>query len=180
MRWSLQVPGSLSSPFTRTYFGFADCLGTNDHLRPRGKPAPPRPRRLLAFISLIIHSRPLGQTLLRGLVAAQLNVLVDIRRAHAEALRDNLHFIGMRDQSSILYAPVCFGFVFGENLRHIVWRQLVVKGVVDLNRRRPATGPDALDLFQRKCPIRRNALVPHVQFFLKTLKEFVCSAQHAT
>src|SRR5471030_3013930 len=45
IRRSLQVPGSLSSPLQRMYFGFADCLGTNDHLRPVLKPAPPRPRR---------------------------------------------------------------------------------------------------------------------------------------
>ena len=31
---SLQVPGSLSSPLHRMYFGFADCLGTNDHFIP--------------------------------------------------------------------------------------------------------------------------------------------------
>ena len=58
IRWSLQVPGSLSSPLTRTYFGLADCLGTNDHFMPVGKPAPPRPRRLEAFISSMIHSGP--------------------------------------------------------------------------------------------------------------------------
>src|SRR5712691_1750792 len=48
---SLQVPGSLSSPLHRTYFGFADCLGTNDHLIPVLKPAPPRPRNPEFFTS---------------------------------------------------------------------------------------------------------------------------------
>ena len=35
-------------------------LGMNDHFSPVGKPAPPRPRRPEAFISLTIQSRPLS------------------------------------------------------------------------------------------------------------------------
>ena len=54
-RWSLHVPGSDSSPFTSTYFGLGDVFGTNDHFIPMGKPAPPRPRSPLAFISAMIH-----------------------------------------------------------------------------------------------------------------------------
>ena len=42
--WSLKVPGSLSSALTHRYFGFGLSLGTKDHFRPVGKPAPPRPR----------------------------------------------------------------------------------------------------------------------------------------
>ena len=34
-------------------------LGINDHLRPEGKPAPPRPRRPEAFTSSMIQSRPI-------------------------------------------------------------------------------------------------------------------------
>src|ERR1700761_9064823 len=58
MTWSLQVPGSDSSPLTRTYLGFSETLGTNDHFMPVGKPAPPRPRRPEAFMVLMIHSGP--------------------------------------------------------------------------------------------------------------------------
>src|SRR5438309_9237655 len=36
--------------------GFADSLGTNDHFIPVGKPAPPRPRRLEIFTSLMMAS----------------------------------------------------------------------------------------------------------------------------
>ena len=53
--WSLQVPGSLSSPFTSTYFGLGEVLGTNSTSCPVGKPAPPRPRSPLAFMVSMIH-----------------------------------------------------------------------------------------------------------------------------
>ena len=47
--WSLKVAGSDSSPLiTRYVTGF---LRSIDHLRPAGKPAPPRPSRLAASTS---------------------------------------------------------------------------------------------------------------------------------
>ena len=46
----------------------SETLGMNDHLRPDGKPAPPRPRRPETFISLMIQSRPLSS---RSLVRYQ-------------------------------------------------------------------------------------------------------------
>src|SRR5487761_2285732 len=42
--------------------------------------------------------RPLRQTVFRLLIAAQLNVLVNLRRAHSKALGNNLYLIGMRNQ----------------------------------------------------------------------------------
>ena len=43
--------------------------------------------------------RALRQTLLRGFVAAEFNVAIDVIRAQTKATADNFHFIGMRDQS---------------------------------------------------------------------------------
>ena len=51
---------------------------------PVGKPAPPRPRSPLAFIVLMIQLGALRDGVLHSLIAVQLNVLVDIRRALAE------------------------------------------------------------------------------------------------
>src|SRR5271170_386023 len=78
---SLQVPGSLSSPLHNTYFGFADCLGTNDHFIPVENPAPPRPH---------------------GLVAVQFEITVDVGRTQAKAPGYDLHLVGMGNQRSHL------------------------------------------------------------------------------
>ena len=58
---SLHVPGSPSSALTTKYFGLPSVTGTfmNDHLRPVGKPAPPRPRRPESLTCCWIHSGPL-------------------------------------------------------------------------------------------------------------------------
>src|ERR1700734_1184672 len=47
--WSLNVPGSASSQLHTRYRG-RPLFGKNDHLRPVGNPAPPRPRSPLLLV----------------------------------------------------------------------------------------------------------------------------------
>src|SRR5512135_1532300 len=57
MSRSWQVPGSLSSELQTMYFCTGELRGMNDHLRPVGKPAPPRPRRPEALTDSMTCSR---------------------------------------------------------------------------------------------------------------------------
>jgi hypothetical protein len=56
MSRSLQVPGSDSSELHKIYFCPGALRGMNDHFRPVGKPAPPRPRSELFFSSSTIEA----------------------------------------------------------------------------------------------------------------------------
>ena len=84
------------------YFGFADCLGTNDHFRPVLNPAPPRPRKPEFLTTLMIASGCHPKRFLDGFVAVELQVAIDIRRTFAKALGDDLYFVGMGNQISHL------------------------------------------------------------------------------
>jgi len=57
MSRSWQVPGSLSSELQTTYFCTGALRGMKDHLRPVGKPAPPRPRSPDALTASMTSSR---------------------------------------------------------------------------------------------------------------------------
>ncbi len=58
--------------------------------------------------------------------------------------------------------------------------QLVVKVVVDLNGRRPATGADALDFFEREEAVGGDTLGTDAELLLETFVDLVGAAQHAT
>src|SRR6266851_2259699 len=92
---SLQVPGSLSSPLHKTYFGFGACLGTNDHFSPVLNPAPAQAGILHLSNDRI---RPHAQGLLHRPVTLQLQVAIEIRRTLPESFGDDLHLVGMGDQ----------------------------------------------------------------------------------
>ena len=84
------------------YFGFADCLGTNDHFIPVLKPAPPRPRSPEFFTSLMMASGCMASAFCTAFVAVEREIAVDVGRALAKALGDDSYFVGMGNQVSHL------------------------------------------------------------------------------
>ena len=105
MRWSLQVPGSDSSPLTSTYFGCWLCLGTNDHFSPVGEAGAAASAQAGG---LHLADDPLGglpEALPQRLVSAKLDILVDVGRALAKAEGEQSHFIGMGDKFGHQSAP---------------------------------------------------------------------------
>jgi hypothetical protein len=54
--------------------------------------------------------------------------------------------------------------------------ELVVKIVVDLDGRRPATCADALNLFEREDTVSGDALVADAELFLESLENLVSAA----
>src|ERR1700722_6600902 len=91
---SLHVPGSLSSPLHSTYFGLADCLGTNDPFIPVANPPPAPPPQARSFHLIDNAVRVHPQRLLQRLITVQFEIAINIRRPQAKPLGDHLYRIG--------------------------------------------------------------------------------------
>src|SRR5579859_7501987 len=185
MRRSLQVPGSLSSPLTSTYFGFADCLGTNDHFIPVGKPAPPRPRRFEAFISAMMPSAPSSIALRADLYPSSSRYLSMSVAPLPKRYEITLTSSGWETRyamafSGCLDGQFAAGPIVGEDFVHRVRGQVFVKVVVDLNGGSPAAGSNALYFFQRKKLVRRGFFVANAQLLLAVCQQLIAATQHAT
>ena len=77
----MNAPGSPSSALQMMYFSSLFEAFANFHLRPVGKPAPPRPRMPESVTCAMIHSGVFSLSAsARGLVAAARDVLVDALR----------------------------------------------------------------------------------------------------
>ena len=63
---SMKAPGSPSSALQTMYLTGSFCAAANDHLRPVGKPAPPRPRKPESLTSLTISSGVISKSALRS------------------------------------------------------------------------------------------------------------------
>ena len=63
---SMNAPGSPSSALQTTYFSSPSALRHASHLRPVGKPAPPRPRRPERLTSSRTASGPISRARARA------------------------------------------------------------------------------------------------------------------
>src|SRR4051794_35858292 len=180
IRWSLHVPGSLSSPLINTYLGFADCLGTNDHFSPVGNPAPPRPRRLEAFISLTIHSGPWAIHFFSASYPPSSMYLSIFVAPMPKRFVTIFTSSGCDTSLGIVFLVLNLLSILIQDRRHIVRLQLIVKRVIHLDGRCPAARPDAFHFFEREHAVWRNSLVTDAELLLKSLIQLVRPAQHAT
>src|SRR5664279_1714535 len=180
---SLHVPGSLSSPFTSTYFGLSDCFGTNDHFIPVGKPAPPRPRRLEAFISAITQSAPFSSAWRADWYPSSSRYLSIAVAPLPKRLESTGTTSGWETRYAIFELLLSFqwrvGPVLLEHLVEFVRRQILIEVVVHLCGWAPTAGSNALHLFQRKQPVRRGLLILNSQLLLAMGEDLVRTPQHA-
>src|SRR5664279_1740376 len=78
---------------------------------------------------------------------------------------------GCETSLGIRFGSFSIGFVavVGQDGWNTIRRQFVEEIVIDLNRGRPAAGPDALHLFQRENAVRRHAFVTDSQLILEAV-----------
>ena len=79
----------------RTYFGFGATLGNERPLHARRESRAAAPAQAGSLDLVHDGVRAHAERLLHGLVAVQFEVAVEIGRAQAEALGDDLYLVGM-------------------------------------------------------------------------------------
>src|ERR1035441_5164027 len=175
---SLQVPGSLSSAFTTMYFGLADIRGTKLHFIPAGNPAPPRPRRLDAFISSMISSGFMPAALRNAWypsVARYVSIDAEFGIPKRRVSTFVSSGLGSLYSIALWLLPQAV-----QKLVQLLRRYKMVKIVIHLHGRRPRARPHALHFFDRDLAVRRHFLVPDSQFLAGVFVELVAVVQQAT
>ena len=116
-----------------------------------------------------------------SLVAVELDVFVDVGRALAKAEGDDIDFIGMGDELGHYFSalPRALLAIFVQYRPCDSGRQVLVEVVIDLDRRRPAAGSDALDLFEREHAVGRGLPCGRCRALLAVVEKLVAAAQHA-
>src|SRR5262249_10336306 len=180
-------------------------LGNKRPLHPgreAGAAAPAQPRVLDLIDDRVWLHR---ERLLHSLVAVELKIAIEVRRALAEAAGDDLYFVGMRDEVCHLYLGnfvICIlvslsmiqafqlqmtrlpNYKFAlllQSLKNLIqhfYRQVLMKIVVHLHGWSPAAGADALHFLQGEHSVGSRALVLDAELLATVREEFFSAAEH--
>src|SRR5215831_10703502 len=173
---SLKVPGSDSSAFTARYLGLGLSLGTKLHFIPVGKPAPPRPRRLLFFTSSMTWAGCMPSTFSSVRYPPLLRYASSVQEFGCPQLRV-MTFSGASGIDDSWPASGA-GLELGEDCVHCRPRpEVLVVDLVDLQAGRGAAGGETLGLAQG--PGGVGVPGPHPELLLEVREEVLRSPQAA-
>src|SRR6516164_2976074 len=169
----------------------------NDHFRPVGKPAPPRPRNPDSLTCSTIHSRPLRMSSLvpsqspRRRAPSSRQSLWPYRLVKMRSLSASIGFLsfeqGCAAANGLGPAPpgqrtVRGRIPFAQRVEQCFRRrpvEILVEIVVDLQDRRVDAGAQAFHLDQSEEPVRRGAANADMELILTGTDHFVRTAQPA-